>query len=211
MQILGMKKEISKLAMLLCCLLIACNTRNTLSPAEYVRYMDDVRHQLVRTVTEGADEYTIQLATPEYVATKELSQNNSSREQSAIKKRLNELQGYVFFIIHIGKKHGAEPTSATKLFSEAAQADQMTMYYMQAAEKDIMLETDSKSLMPVTYNFENNYGLAPYNSIVVGFEPGAGFGNHEMKLVFQDRFKAHSYIQASFESGQLQHLPQLSL
>lgn len=198
--------KVIKLGCLLSLLVLgSCGRSGSLGPQQYAQYLEAEQHGLSRKVTSGIYEYTIQLATPEYMVSKEMADADSSYHAAT---RLKELQGHLFFLIRIGKTEAYRKQAGGNEQSLAAQqADAMVAYYDQQAAADITLKAGSRVLQPVTYHFENNYGLTAYNTIVAGFETGAVTG--DLQLSFNDRFAHEPLIQAGFEQQQLAALPTL--
>jgi hypothetical protein len=202
-----MKTVFNCIVLAMCLSFSGCGRIGNLAPAQYVRYLDDPANELVHTVIEGEDQYTIRLVTPEYLAVKELTGDYSQAAYPLLGKRIAETQNNTYFLIHIGKAAKAAFSSSTETVPSAS--DRMVMYYAEQGRQDFGLEIENTTLAPITYQFENNYGLAPYNTIILGFETGAI--KNAMKLVFNDHYKEHAYIQAAFTKEQLKDLPQLSL
>lgn len=155
------------------------------------------------TTTIGQHEYNIQLATPEYMVSREAEGTNEN-----IKQRLEELSGTVFFLIRIGETEKSRKGKGGNRNAELQlNADKMITYYGQQAALDLSLYQAGEERKPTTYHFEPNYDLAPYNTIIAGFE--ALPGNGDLKLVFNDRFNNHPNINVVFSRKNMENLPQL--
>lgn len=185
--------------------LCACNNSLELAPADYVWYMEQGEHDLVRKVTAGAYEYSIQLATPEYMACKQEAGNDS-----AVKTRISELKGYLFFIIKMSATEAQRKAAGGAMDAErVAEAGAMVAYYDGQAAGDISLHIGSQTLKPATYHFEHNYGLAPHNTIIVAFKTGTK--PQDLELVFNDRFRDVAHIQAAYSQLELSSIPSLKM
>lgn len=204
-----MRKEISILLLALILVGAGCSQARSFEPAAYVRYVEDPDHQYRVKQVIGDKEYTIQLAPPEYLISKESEEHKDSLS-SFVARRRAELKGYMFFLVRMGHTEQSRREQGGKLQSEQqANVNSMVAYYDQQAAADISLQSGSRTLSPSTYVFENNYGLSPYNTIVVGFEVGELAT--ELTLNFNDRYKNTPAIRASFSKETIDKLPALSL
>jgi hypothetical protein len=195
------RKAISLLLFLSVC---SCGHGGKLSPAAYVQYLEDTEHGYVRQIKTGAYEYSIQLATPEYIAAKEAGGNDS-----ILRARMAELKGYRFFLIKMGTTTAQRTAAGGGADAQrVSEADAMVAYYDQQAAGDISLKAGANTLQPATYHFEHNYGLAPHNTIVVAFETGDQA--QDLELEFNDRFRNIPHIRAGFSQSELSGLPQLT-
>ncbi len=189
---------------LLCLSLFGCTTNSDLKPNKYVAFMED-NDKTRQTIETGGSIYSIQLATPDYMACRELSEELEESDLAPIRSRAKELEGYVFFIINIGQRK--EESSVIEDIQKKHKAGEMIMYYQSAAANDIILYCDDTQVYPATYHYEDNYGLAPYNTIITGFKVPKL--ESDLKLVFNDRYNNNLFIQASYSKNTLENLPTL--
>lgn len=202
-----MKKVINTILPLLLFLAVSCS-KQQLDAKEYIQFAENAKHQLVKKVVVGEHEYTIQLATPEYMVCKEIE--NSDTASTMRSKRLSELKGYLFFLIKISSTEKSRIAQGGKRMSDQQlNANNMVSYYDQQAVLDLKLYNGDKELKPATYHFENNYDLSPYNTIVVGFETGKSPA--DIKLSFNDRYTNIPAINAHFSQEYIHNIPQLNL
>ncbi|MBL7712055.1 MAG: hypothetical protein JNL13_06315 [Chitinophagaceae bacterium] len=198
--------------LLLSCLglaLASCTGPKSYGPAAYLRYVEDPGHEYRVKQEIGDKEYTIQLAPPEYLISKESEEHKDSLS-GFVSRRRAELKGYMFFLVRMGHTEQSRREQGGKLQSEQqANVNSMVAYYDQQAAADISLQSGNRTLSPSTYVFENNYGLSPYNTIVVGFEVGEPLT--ELTLNFNDRYNNIPSIRAGFSKETLDKLPTLSL
>lgn len=202
-----MRKVISGL-LLTTLWLSSCGGRKTLNPVAYMEYMEDVEHGLMKKVTVGAYEYRIQFAPAEYLASRQYYKEMEQGIMDGYRKRINEMKGYVFFLVNIYPRNASEQTISERITQNAGAA-QRVMYYQQQAANDIILKAGAFEQMPSTYVYEDNYGLSPYNTIVVGF--AGDYGKEDMQLIFNDRYTHTPLIKAGFSKDELSALPGISV
>lgn len=171
-----------------------CGLKAVRSGSDLVRYLEDKENGYTREVDAGRVTYSVQLATPQYMAAKEYA--DSSEADAGFRQRARELEGYLFFLIRI------QPESVDK-----TDADRMVRYYSGAAQGDLTLNYGGKVLNAASYHFEDNFSLSPYNTIVVAFETGSK--PEDAALLFNDRYANNPLVRASFSARQLSEIPSL--
>lgn len=201
-----MRKVISALAVL--SLLVSCSGRKSLSPLDYLKYMEDTENGFMKTVTVGSYEYRIQLAPPEYLAGRQCYKEIEQGVMDGYNKRMQQMKGHVFFLINIYPRNTSQQ-SINERIAQNAGATQRVMYYQQQAAGDIVLKAGTYEQMPATYVYEDNYGLSPYNTIVVGF--AGDYGKEDLQLIFNDRYTHTPLIKAGFTQDELSTLPAISV
>jgi hypothetical protein len=200
-----MRKVIKVLLIILCC--SSCHSGGRLRPTDYVKFLDNPDNQFISKQVFGDKEYSIQLATAEYMLAHELEASDSS---ALYAQRLKELKGFVFFLIKMGATaESRKQQGGNRVSEQQLKVDDMVAYYDQQAIMDISLMSGEKELKPSTYVFENNYDLSPYNTIVIGFEVGEL--NQDLTLNFNDRYTQTPAIRASYSKEQLSSLPKLNI
>lgn len=183
-----------------------CNNQDQILTAEqYIMFLESPENGFNRKVISGNTEYHIQLATPEYMALKAATDKANGLDSAAYRDRLNEMSGHHFFLIRIKQE---PPPGVAQEMVRKSDAEKMVMYYQQAAAQDIILQSGTSEQFPVTYIFENNYSLVPYNTIVAGFEKE---GTEGLSLVFNDRYNDNPYIKTEFSQKELAMLPGIAI
>ncbi len=194
------------ISLVLLVVLCGCNSRDAvLPPAQYMKFMESPDNNLNKKIVAGNTEYHIQLATPEYMALKAASEESENLDTGTYHNRLHEMSGNLFFVIRI-KQEG--PSGVAQGMVEKSGAEKMVMYYQQAASQDIVLRNGGAEQKPVTYLFENNYSLVPYNTIIVGFEAES---SGDLDLIFNDRYNDNPYIKTEFSQKELAMLPGIAI
>ncbi|PZF74798.1 hypothetical protein DN068_00960 [Taibaiella soli] len=178
------------------------------SPAGFIRYMEDPANGCCRTVETNAMIYKIQLATPQYMACRELINKTGSIDAELWKKRLAELDGTVFFIVKMARKNKENTTEGTSM-TDQEHAAQMEAYYGQLAAADFSLIQNGSELQKLAYHFENNYGLSPENTIIIGFS--VKNVQKDLSLTFNDRYTHTPAIKAEFSQSTISQLPNIQL
>ncbi len=190
-----MKKVLSTVALL--ALILSCGNRGKqMSPAEYIRYME-ASPDMVKKVEAGSIVYTVQLATPEYMTSKEL---NGSNDKAAFSQRLKERKSSLFFLIGIESKDK----------NHSLNNEGMALYYGSTVVNDVSLQAGNVRLAPIVCHFENNLGLTDKNTLVTGFYVPDTL-KEEVQFELNDRYAGNPLVKASFSMKDVSSLPSLKL
>lgn len=162
---------------------------------EYISYLENEQNSLRKMVSSGSCEYKVQLATHEYMAIKE-SLNSYNGINTA--ERINELKGTIFFIVYIN-------CGAT---SESGKEEQL-QYYSNMPAGDIELKCGASVFRPVSFHFEDNYNLAPYNTLVIAFNMPEG--NSPLELVVNDRYAGNLLLKFTFDPSAISKIPPIKI
>lgn len=186
-------------------LVASCSSiHHQLDAVDYIVFMQDPDNGFARTIVSGDVEYEIQFATPEYMTIKGLEELTRNPERTFFNERLKEKSGHIYFFVRIKEKDGGR---VAENLVKKADAEQMVMYYHNQAAADFTFKSGDMVRSPVTYLFENNYALVPYNTLIVGFE--CNEFNKDMVFMFNDRYHNTPYIKTTFSTKELAGLPRL--
>jgi len=206
-----MKRGISYLSLTFCILSMLCLSScrwGRVSPGEYMRKIETTE-ALTRMVVMGQIEYTFRLMTPEAMALKDCYDPKLEHlDRVAYSRRLEELKGFVFFIIEQRIK-GSNQSVLRYNISGRPEYEQRVMYYQFYAMNDLALDCDGRIVKPASYNYENKMDVSPMNTAVVAF-PDDG-SCRELKVTFDDRVMNNRFIKATFKREDINSLPGVSI
>lgn len=201
-----MKEEIKYIvAVLIAIGLMACH--RTLKTDEYVKHIRNVDNGLRKIVEVGDWEYDIQYKPSDYILSLE-QVSDSSR-----KRRQEELKGTVWFNISFMNKTGKVSALRYGLGS-IDEYDGRLGYFLNGAEAEIQMVYGLKdTLKPIAYEFENNYNLAPQETMVVGFKlpDGEERIHQDLQLVYNDKIYKTGIIKVKILKGSVENIPGLAL
>ena len=80
-------------------------------------------------------------------------------------------------------------------------------YFVTYAQQDIRLIQGKDSLSPALYHFERNYGLAPYNTLLLGFELGEQGAHRD--LIIDDKVLGIGRVKFFFDDSDISNSPKL--
>lgn len=179
--------------LLLCFLCIAgqaCNRK--LNDQEFLAFAKDFDNNIHKTIVVGEWNYDVQ-----YKPSRLIVINERITNADEFIKREKQLSGTVWFNISI--KHVKENCNPLKFkVSGTEEYNERLDYFLNAAREEITLDYGNTRLKPTGYLFENNYGLTPNETMVVGFEIPDEAPREDMLLVYNDRLLRNGIIKIMF-------------
>lgn len=188
---------------LLFTLLVSCG-QPILSSKDLIAFVEDEKHGLNKKIEVNDWVYKFQYKPPAYTMALE---NKGQITDSAYDKRYNELKGSVWVSIKFGKTNSDVNPLALDVSSLDEYNSRLSYYNTQVAN-DVVLLYNGDTLHPISHVFENNYGIAPYNVILVGFALPGGIEKPEnkMQVVLFDKVYSNGLIKATFQEKDLQNI-----
>lgn len=202
-----MTKAIKVLVILLCAIFVFSCKRG-LNSVAYIQYIQDKENGLKKTVSVGEWEYLVQYKPHDYII---LLENRGNVKSFDIKKRKADLKGTAWFNISFRVSDGRVSPMRYNLASRE-EYDTRLNYFLSRAQSNIRLIYNKRdTLFPVGYLFENNYNLAPQETIVVGFElPEKGDQTvKDMLLCYHDEIFKNGIIKVAYRGDDVQRIPNL--
>ncbi len=199
-----MKKVISISLVIMICL---CSCSRSLDRQGYVRYVTDEKNGLRKTIAVGEWLYSIQYKPYEYIL---LLESDADKNSEGVGERKAMLKGTAWFNISLKVAKG---TTSPMRYNVASQYEyeQRLNYFLNEAKQQIRLIYGKDTVYPFAYHFENNYNLAPIETMVVGFElPGKiDRPEEDMWLSYNDQFFKNGIIKAKYTEEVLNSVPTL--
>ncbi len=190
-------------ALMLCC--AAC--RHSLNISEYSKYISDKENGLKKISVIDGWEFCMQYRPYDHIL---LMENGGKVSGHDLDKRKTELAGTAWFNISI-KRTDNSITALKYGIGSLEEYNERLNYYLNEAANDIRLIYGRDTLSPMSYLFENNYNLAPQETIVIGFSLPEGelSPNKNMRLSMVDRVFRNGIINAEFSVETLKKIPAL--
>lgn len=201
----GIKNCCLIIAVFVACVCVSC--RQQAGPVSYVKKISGSPY-FNKTTEAGGMQYTFQLRTPEFLAIKDAVVNGQGIDGDVYAQRLQDLKGHTILLIR--QKVVDNTVSPLKYLAGSVQEYQGRLqYYEYAASNDITMICNGDTLKPVSYTYENNLDIAPYNTMVIIFP---GYGNaKEIKFEFNDKIMNHYYLHSAFETANYSRLPKIKI
>ncbi len=183
-------------------LLGACSA-GSLEPTAYRSWVENAANGLKKVQTIGDYEFSLQYKPVDYVALVESRNPNITKQQ--VQQKQEELKDFQYYNLRIKTNVGTE-----LLASNITQEDEYygrLNYFVTYAQDDIQLYQGKDTIACGLYLFERNYGLAPYNNIVIGFK--SNDTQTEKTIVFNDRVLGTGPVKFKIRKEDLANIPQL--
>lgn len=201
-----MRKVISSFVFIVCCALIG-SCKKSLNRADYIAYINKPENGLKKNFIIDGFEFAIQYRPTDYVL---LVESRNSTVGYDLNKRRTELDGTAWFSIGI-RRLDNQTTPMRFGITSAEDYNKRLNYFLNEVQKDLWLTYDHVDIPPTSYLFENNYNLAPQETMLIGFmlPSGTSVPQKEMQLCFNDRVFRSGIIKARYSEEVLHHIPNL--
>jgi hypothetical protein len=180
-------------------------SQGVLSPISYAKWVSDSDNGLNTKKKIGHYEFSLQYKPLDYVV---LLEEGVKVPLDKLESRKKELEGMQYFTFRI--------TSLTE--DDMLRTDQQDEneyyqrleYFVSSAQDDISLIDGGDTLPCAIYHFERNYGLAPFNNIVLGFEK-SGKNAGDKTLVYNDNALGAGPVLLTIKGNAVKQIPQLAI
>lgn len=151
----------------------------------YISWVEDPDNGLRVNKTIGAYSFRFLYQPHDYLALRRLNEFSFNRD--SIKNVNEQLGNLQYFVLRIQGENGGE------LMREGIKDDmeyyRRMEYFMGPMQDDLSLIDGKDTLACVLFHFERNYGLAPYNDFLLGFE-----GSSDSSLICDKTLLYDDYI-----------------
>jgi len=196
----------SKFLQIAALMLVITSCQKDLLPSELITWVEDDEHQLIQVQDFESFEFIAYYKPVDYVIAVESRTDELSTEDYHSKKR--ELEGLQYFDLKIKVKDHSGNAISGHLENEEDYYNRLD-YFVTHAQYDIQLVQDTDTLWPKLYHFERNYGLAPYNTILLAFDDTKKT-NHKT-LIINDQVLGIGKIKFEFNENHISSTPELKL
>ncbi len=143
----------------------SCTEKSSMRLPEYRQFIEQPENGFRKEVAAGELVYSFQYKPDRYIAAAE---NVWQPDSAQLQSRQRQLKRTVWFNISVRAKDGnADPLRVNA--SGLEEYNSRLTYFLSVAERNIRLYYGEEEVPQIGYSFENNYGLAPADVMVVGF------------------------------------------
>lgn len=191
---------------ILCFAQHSCN--KTLTPAEYIHYVESETNGLKRTIAIGQWNFIFQYRPHEYIILFEQGRNLNAKK---VQERLRELRGTIWFNIRIQRTDHSVSPLRYNLTSRQEYQDRLK-YFLNYASNDISLKYGKEKLPLAAYHFETNYNLTPQETFVVGFRMREEkLPSSDMQISIHDKIFKNGIIKATVMKKDIVNIPKVKI
>lgn len=176
-------------------------TVDTLSPKDFVYWVDNEDNNLIKKQRISNLEYKLQYRPIDYIIAREFRTNTITFEN--YKKRKNELEGMDYFKFTLTS---LEPNKT--VFDMNTLEKNVLDYVSFEMAKDFKMKIDNELISCGLYHFEQQNGI--YNSIdiLLGF-PKTKNKSEEFSISFENNLNNEGIINFYFSSNELNRIPNM--
>ncbi|MEQ9263097.1 MAG: hypothetical protein RLP14_08055 [Owenweeksia sp.] len=190
------------------CLLMVVSCTNSLPPEEYIHWCLNPENGLSDKSESNPFIFELQYKPAPLVAL----QNSGGEVQNGLtfKEELKELEKFEFFNFRISTTTGQDFLKTG--IKDQQEYFQRVAYYSSFAQPDFVLVTGSDTVSCVMYQFDRNYGISPYQTILLGFKTGNNKNKiSDKKLIYHDRILDIPSVEMEISSKSIKQIPNLKL
>ncbi|MBL1231533.1 MAG: hypothetical protein COA31_002330 [Flavobacteriales bacterium] len=180
-------------------------TQKELNVKDYLAWVNNPENGL--KVSKEIKDYKIELfyKPAEYIAINE--QKTTEIDTALFFQRIKEIKDFQYYTLKIESLKGTE-MMRTNISSEH-EYSQRLQYFSDLVQYDLSLEENNDTLSCQLFHFERNYGVAPYNNIVLGFPKPTQ--ESAKTLVFNDQMLGIGKIKLKIEKENIDNIPNIIL
>lgn len=185
-----------------CCLLCACGGA-TSNPVKYMKAIA-ANEDLQKTVRIAEMEYRFTVVPPEIMVLNETYDKETSKmDVDAFRERIEELKDFIY--VRIRQAVPGNTVSMLKYKCEDMEEyNRRVMYYQYYAKEDLYLYCDGKEQKPLSYVFEDNMDISPYNDMVAVFRRCGNDG--DIQIRFDDLAFGNNFIKVFYSKEDLKNI-----
>jgi hypothetical protein len=190
----------------ICCILLFSCQQERLSVEEYISYIKNPENGL--NVNKEFNEFEFELIYKpvEFIAINE--QRKLIIDTAWYQQRIKELQDLQYYTLKIASLSGSDMMKTG--INTAQEYANRLHYFSDIAQYDIRLIDGKDTLTCALFHFERNYGVAPYNNIVLGFIKKKG-KQKTKTLSFDEQVLGVGKVNLKIEENYINNIPQIIL
>lgn len=181
----------------------SCSEKN-LETADFVTWVEDEGNGLSVTKKFDNINYRLLYKPIDYIVAKELI--NNAIKKNEIESRKKELGNMNYFTLRIESKT-SEELMRVNIKSEDEYYHRLE-YFMGYMQDDIYLVDGTDTISPSLFHFERNYGLAPFNDFVLGFNKSKK-DVQDLYFIFNDQVLGTGKISIKVNKENISDIPNI--
>ncbi len=181
-------------------------TRTVLSVKDYIMWMQDLKNGFRKEKNMGDLNFILQYKPYEYIICME--EREEKIYDTLLKSRINDLSGIQYYDLKIllNEKEGE---LLKYNLSSNDEYEKRIKYFAYEMQNDIELVEGNDTLPCILYHFERTYDVAPYCTVLVGFNKKEGDSEKQRTFLFHDKTFNKGLLKFTFKENRLKNLPKL--
>ena len=181
-------------------------TNEVLPVSDYVKWVQDFKNGLRKEKKMDDLNFILQYKPAEYIVCME--EREEKMYDTLLKSRVNDLKEMQYYDLKI-MLNKEEGELLKYNLSSKEQYEKRVNYFAFRMQDDIQLVEGKDTLPCVLYHFERTYDVAPYCTILVGFNLDTKNIQKQKTFLFHDRTFNKGLLKFTFKENKLTNLPKL--
>lgn len=187
--------------------IIACTKPAALNVKEYTRWIEQSENGMHTSKKVDDFEFALLYKPVDYLLAMDLKSRQLSKAD--IQKKKESLKGYQYYTFRIRSTKDNE-FFRTGITDENQYYERLE-YFVSNAQNDIMLVEGTDTIPCAVYHFERNYGVSPYNNIVLSFEERDSTHSKDKVFIYDDKVLGLGKIAIGIQTSDIKDLPKLNI
>lgn len=200
-----MKKSI-KIGLIIfgCFVLTVACSKDEMKPSDLIHWVEDSENGLVQRQEFENYFFEAKYKPVDYVVSMEGRTDNLTEDEYLNLK--SELEGLQYVDLTIGPLKSQGNALSGGIENEDEYFERLD-YFVTYANQDIFLVQGQDTLLPKLYHFERTYGLAPKNTLLLGFDTGKE--DTDRNIIIDDQILGVGRVKFLFENEHIKSTPTL--
>ncbi|MFN5442757.1 MAG: hypothetical protein ACK48V_00855 [Crocinitomicaceae bacterium] len=177
----------------------------SLLPIDYIKYFENPKNGLNITTIEGLNEYQLQFKTAEYMIAK--SEEKLELSKKFVEKEKKEFGDVTYFTLKI-KTNSGEQDILKEGVKNSDEFGGRVAYFSFFMQQDLLMVKDKDTIPCSVFHFERTYGIAPYCTLLLGFE-NKGKKNNSLQILYLDRLFSNKILSFNMLEESFKKIPRL--
>ncbi|MCW3071741.1 MAG: hypothetical protein JWO44_1631 [Bacteroidetes bacterium] len=173
----------------------------------YKQWVEKTANGLVSAKEVGDFEFAVMYKPIDYIVSMETAGKNIAAD--SIRKRMNELKGFQYYTLRIKSLKDNE-FLRTGLHADNEYYERLE-YFVSNAQSDIILVEGTDTIPCGMYHFERNYGISPYNNIILSFPEHDSLNAKDKIFIYDDKILGTGKVALRLSADELKELPKLDI
>jgi len=185
----------------------SCGEKQSLSPADYVRWVEDESNGLQVRKRIGAYEYTLQFRPHDYVALKD--HGPAGLSPALMEEEKTAMADMQYFTLRIAAEDHADDLLKYDTGDDQDYFSRLE-YFSAAMQNDLSLAEGKDTLPCLLFHYERTYGIDPHSTFLLAF-PKSKYAASDKRLIWNDRVLGSGPVHLLIKAENLNRIPHLTL
>jgi hypothetical protein len=187
---------------------IGCGGKKTLSPEQYIEWMNDKNNGLINVQEIGGYKFQLQYQPAEYLAVCEMISEGNDMTRANFDSVYAQYKGMQYCLLKIGSATKGEDFLKQSISTEQEYFDRI-QYFTSYVQHDMFLLEPNDTQTCSMHHFERSYSLNSFNTILLAFPNKGNPGQKE--LLFNDQVLGIGKIRFTIPEKSLSRIPSIEL